>query len=74
MPAPKFDRPELRPDGFKGVAGGTVPAPVRPQAQPTSQVPPVGTPLRGGNVGSTPAAHQRPSYGNPEKDSFYGEQ
>jgi hypothetical protein len=34
-PIPKYDRPELRPEGFKGVSGGTVPSPQRPQPQPT---------------------------------------
>jgi hypothetical protein len=33
---PECDRPELRPEGFKGVRGGTVPAPRKPQPQPTS--------------------------------------
>ena len=35
MPTPKYDRPELRPDGFHGVEGKSVPHPQRPQPQPT---------------------------------------
>lgn len=33
---PKYDRPELRPEGFKGTAGSTVDHPKKPQPQPTS--------------------------------------
>ena len=49
MPTPKYDRPELRPDGFKGTEGGTVPHPQKPQPQPTGAMPPLGTPVPGNN-------------------------
>jgi len=34
MPVPKYDRPELRPEGFQ-IGGSSVPHPKKPQAQPT---------------------------------------
>lgn len=51
MPAPKYDRPELRPDGFKGVSGDSIPHPVRPQPQPTGPFAPPGTTVGKGNNG-----------------------
>lgn len=49
MSTPYKDRPELRPSGFRGVQGDTVPAPTRPQPQPTGPMPRDGQ--GGGNNG-----------------------
>lgn len=48
MPTPKADRPELRPEGFKGVKGSTVPAPRKPQPQPTGPYKPGNAPGNNG--------------------------
>lgn len=48
MPTPKADRPDLRPEGFKGVKGNTVPAPRKPQPQPTGPYKPGNAPGNNG--------------------------
>jgi hypothetical protein len=49
MPTPLYDRPELRPEGDKGVSGGAVPHAKKPQPQETPAYKPGSG---GGNDGS----------------------